>query len=571
MRAIKTKIRRGLLSKSNPNYGGCTAASILRQKSVRDTVLVLGPVFVSVLIGASPAHAFDVPTGNADWSVRFDNTITYDLGMRAEGIDPKIGNSPALQAGDYKFASAGDIVTNRLEDLIEFDVAYQQADGIRLSALAWRDFAYDNAAASNPGNFAPGLPYSALSAYPGGHYSNYTDRYYIQSAQLQDAFAFANFDLSGHNTAVKVGRLVEYWGNSVFFGSQGIDYGQNASNNIKLASQPGTPTKELAIPRTQAFMQIQALPELAFSAQYFGEFYHDQEPEGGTYLEGADFLFNGPQSLLGTPRSPDTHAGAFHANYGLKAAWTPDWLRGTVAAYYRHFDDPTPVVLGRYAGAAPSSYYLYYPTNNQLYGVSLDKQIGDYSYGFEVSYRHNTALGTNALSPTPAMGDTVNVIANVLAGLTPTPVYDTGTLIAEIALTHKISVTENKASYDFCTSSTSPTSNCATTNYLVAAGQFDPTWPQLLPGLDVDAPFFIGYGIAGNSPSNGAGIGQGQLSYTAGIHGLFRQIYNITLQYNGYSDQHGGLSTTPAGAQYYTNAAASADKNWVSLTVSATF
>ena len=49
------------------------------------------------------AQAFEVDTGNADVSVRWDNTFRYNYANRVEGRDSKIGNSALSDEGDYSF------------------------------------------------------------------------------------------------------------------------------------------------------------------------------------------------------------------------------------------------------------------------------------------------------------------------------------------------------------------------------------------------------------------------------------------------------------------------------------
>ncbi|MFP3607959.1 DUF1302 family protein, partial [Paraburkholderia sp. SIMBA_053] len=53
-------------------------------------------VLASVIAATVPLHAyaFRFDTGSSDWEVNWDNTISYNLGMRARGIDPMIGNNP---------------------------------------------------------------------------------------------------------------------------------------------------------------------------------------------------------------------------------------------------------------------------------------------------------------------------------------------------------------------------------------------------------------------------------------------------------------------------------------------
>lgn len=536
------------------------------------------------------ADAVEIPAGS-DWDIRWDNTVTYNLGVRAQGINSSIGNNPTFAESDYKFSHAGDIVTNRVSDLSEFDAVYQNNYGFRISASIFKDMAYGNGVNTNPGSFAPGVPYSSLSSYANNQYSSYTERYYQQGVQLLDAFAFGKFDIAGHNTTIKLGQLTEFWGNALFFGSQGIDYSQNASDGIKGSSQPGSQAKELALPRLQAVISTQVTPAFSLEAQYFLRSARNLLPEGGTYLGTAGFLFNGPQYLLGSvPKGSDVRPSNTNPNFGFKAAWSPDWLRGTVNAYYRRFDEVQPwaPLIGVDPNTGASNYHLAYADDVHLYGLSLEKQIGDYSTGFEVSYREHTALNSavgpfpgNLAGTTGPRGDTINVVANVIAGLKRTPLWQTGSVTAEIAGTHLTSITSEGQMFNGTGNPLGcPTGNkwdgCSTRNSVSAAMQFDPTWLQVFPGVDIDMPIFVEYGIYGNTPSLGSSVSQGSLVYTAGIHALVKNKYNVTLQYNGYHAHTNGGNTLVNGgaASYYTSGNGFYfynDRGWVSLTLQASF
>jgi len=538
---------------------------------------------------AGTAQAFQLTTP-PDWEVHWDNTVAYNLGMRAQGINDGIGNNPLYSESDYKFKHAGNIVTNRVSDLTEFDAVYRNDFGFRLSASFWKDFAYGGGVENHPGDAATGVPYSALNSYPGNHYSSYTQRYYQQGGELLDAFVFKNFQINGQQASIKVGRLTQYWGNALLFGSQGINYGQNASDGIQGAATPGTQAKQLAIPRGQVLFETQLNQTMSVAAQYFFEYAASRYPEGGTYLGTAGFLFNGPSLLEGTiPRGADVKPNnGFHSDFGLKYTWSPAWLSGgTMGFYFRNLTETSPwVLLGMNSAGAPD-YHLAYASNVKLYGFSLDKQIGNYSTGLEVSYRHNTALNS-ATGPTPAdlsgqsgaRGDTLNVIGNVVAGLTRTPFWQTGTAFAEIAFTQKIKTTSNGALYSGVgNASACPTGSkwdgCATNNSVGLAFQLDPQWLQVYPGVDLDMPMFVQYGLWGNTPSLN-GTNQGQIVYTVGLHALVQQKYNVTLQYNGYHahTSRGLTSFGPGGPAYYASGNGAYfynDKGWVSLTFSAQF
>ena len=78
-----------------------------------------------LLMLAGTAEAFDIPTGNPDLALRWDNTFRYNLGFRTQSQDPNILASPNFDDGDRNFSN-GSIVTNRLDLLSEFDFIYQR-------------------------------------------------------------------------------------------------------------------------------------------------------------------------------------------------------------------------------------------------------------------------------------------------------------------------------------------------------------------------------------------------------------------------------------------------------------
>ncbi|MFM0246984.1 DUF1302 domain-containing protein [Paraburkholderia sediminicola] len=551
---------------------------------------------IAMALGCWAASASAVQlSSNPDLNINWDNTISYNLGMRAQGINDGIGNNPLYSESDYKFKNAGDIVTNRVSDLSEFDAVYQDKFGFRVSASLWKDFAYGGGVDNNPGMAYPGVPYSSLNSYSGNHYSSYTERYYQQGADLLDAFVFYKFEINGQPSAIKVGRLTQYWGNALIFGTEGINYGQNASDNIKGAASPGTQAKELAIPRAQILFETQLTPTVGLAAQYFAEYMPTRLPEGGTYLGTVGFGFQGPNLLEGAvPRGADVlPSNGFHNDYGAKVTWAPQWLGGTFGFYYRNLTETQPwVLMGMNPTTGATNYHLAYGSDVKLYGMSLDRQIGDFSTGFEVSYRHNTALnsGTGPLASDlsgqqGARGDVVNVIGNVLAGLSRTPFWNTGSALAEIAFTQKVKTTSNGALYSGVDNaaecpSGSKWAGCSTNNSVALAVQFDPQWLQVFPGVDLDAPMFVQYGVWGNTPSLG-GTNQGSMIYTFGLHALIQNKYNVTLQYNGYHSHAGGQTNfglanglPSGGPSYYATGNGPVfynDKNWVSLTFSSSF
>ena len=52
---------------------------------------------------APVVQALEIDTGSPDWSMRFDNTIKYNYGVRTESADKRMLGTPNNNDGDYNF------------------------------------------------------------------------------------------------------------------------------------------------------------------------------------------------------------------------------------------------------------------------------------------------------------------------------------------------------------------------------------------------------------------------------------------------------------------------------------
>ena len=89
----------------NPSSGGIA----LRRRAASLAV-------ASLFAAAGAAQAFEINTGNEDLTMRWDNTLRYNLGVRAQGQNSTIMGNPNFDDGDRNFGN-GSIVTNRFDVL----------------------------------------------------------------------------------------------------------------------------------------------------------------------------------------------------------------------------------------------------------------------------------------------------------------------------------------------------------------------------------------------------------------------------------------------------------------------
>lgn len=431
----------------------------------------LSTLAMAAALCAAGARAGEIETGNPDLSVRFDNTVKFNLARRVEGQNPDILKSVNSDDGDRNFGKG--IVSSRFDVLSEFDVVYQKRMGFRLSAAAWDDLAYrhldnNNVASSNHlvnGKPALGLPDATRRYHKGA------------SGELLDAFAFASFEIGDMPANVKLGRHTLYWGESLLSPIHGVNFGQSAIDLIKGYTVPGTEAKELFLPRSALSAQISPSTELSLAAQYFLKWDAARLPESGSYLGFFDYAFKGGESLnlgaLGVAQREKDRNPAERGDFGLSARWSPDWVDGTIGMYYRRTSDllpqanlrlaalPTAILGG--AGGAPvgaavckaaipgsavvgpfcllypaalgqtSKYQLEYGSGIDVAGLSLAKSVVGVSVGADLSYRRNMPLNSSVavLMPQGTAPAVVAGLNNTLAAMGGAMVAKSGPLAQE--------------------------------------------------------------------------------------------------------------------------------------------
>ncbi|MBP5958573.1 DUF1302 domain-containing protein [Pseudomonas anatoliensis] len=617
----------------------------------------------AILAAAMPvAQAVELDTGNPDWTVRLDNTVKYNYGVRTESADKRMLATPNNNDGDYNFRKAGTNITQRVDLLTEMDVVYQNHMGFRVSAASWYDKAYENTGSnSNPfvnGNDArsglvandPRLAGVTADNVGNGspHLNNYAQRYYAgPSGEILDAFVFYSTEVGEESLlSVKAGQHNVFWGETILNPVHSISYGQSGLDLAKLAASPGTEAKELFVPRNQLSMSFTVNPELTVGAQYFLDWDAARLPEAGTYYGGSDLVgFGGQSFLLGNTNSvvPGSPLGCGLApcngltnvrrghdltpdkrgDWGVMAKWSPAWLDGTLGVYYRETSEilpqawldarglssanpngtrpagQVPAVINTLNSLSTATYQMAYADSIKIVGLSLSKDFGGVSVGSDLNIRHNMPLAsipavvstnsplglgaglgllpartaaTGVIYDTPhkgdsmaATGDTLHWTLNGLMTFAKTPVFDSAALLGELYYSNLLKLdSQNEALYkgkDTYRGIDQPTRD----NWGIAVN-FTPTWYQVFPGVDLNAPMSINVGLDGVSPVSGGGA-KDTGNYAVGLGAVVYNKYFVDLKYVdafGKADKCGvsGVSTGPTGGDGAAPNAFSGNENY---------
>jgi len=577
---------------------------------------------VAVALLVTPAAARAAPVELGALSLRLDGTLRYNLGLRTDPVDARLGATPAFTAGEWS-VERGHLSTHRLDLLLELDAALGERVGLRASGAGWYDDAYRSGEVSrSPALVAAGVP----GTYLDDELSTATlRRHRGPYAEVLDAFAWARLDAGPVPVAVKAGRHTVTWGESLMLGGaiHGIAYAQAPLDLQKGFATPGVEAKELFRPLAAVSAQAQLMPSLSVAAQAFLEWQPSLYPEGGTFLGAGDAGFSGPDGTFrtvgGNPAflpNDGVHWASDRGEWGVALRWAPEPLRGTLGLHYRRATDKlagvfvtaNPGGVGPLSPAVPSPfrYGQYFGERLDLVGVSFARQVLGASVGAEVVWRHHAPLVAQnpafAVAPAPplaaalfphgaprlvdgsyqARGDTLHGLLNAVGVLGAVPGVDTLAWAVEATWSRWLAVDENRdvffaEGYGVCRADPALAAaglarrvrdGCATRQSFAVSAGLTPTWFRVASGVDLSAPVSASWTIDGNSPVAFGG-NEGSGTFGGGLAVDVRGRFRVELRYSDFFGRlrDDGATVTSANGQL----AILRNRGSVTLTAKATF
>ena len=506
-------------------------------------------------VAAAPARAIDFDTGNPDLHVRWDNTLKYSLAMRLKSPSAELTSDVNTDDGDFNFKKDS-LILDRVDLLSEFDAHYKDV-GLRVSGAAWYDEVY-NRHNDNPGPNPPNAtPYPSSLSVPFDEFPAATRRLHGRDAEVLDAFVFGKTDLGDMPLTGRLGKHTVLYGESLFFGMNGVAAAQTPIDVVKLLSVPNWTFKEVMMPVDQASGQLQISRNLTLGAYYQFDWKRDRLPGAGSYFSEIDaFDAGGEQAIVGcpaglplpcSPASPPFTAGVFptllrapdmdakkSGQGGLSLRWRPAGQDVEYGLYAAQFNSKEPIVYVSQYGAPPAlnfatgvvgQYQLAYTNATRLLGASFSTSVGDTNVAGELSYRWNQGLVPQAgriilpdgVTPTSnnqfaPLGQTLHAQVSWIALLSPGALWQGGSFIGEVAVHRLQKVTANGTYEDGEVLHADPAlgggplagKSKLDENASRAAGAmrfiFEPQYFQVLSGLDLSVPLGVGYGLFGRSP-----------------------------------------------------------------------
>jgi len=554
----------------------------------------LSAVALAAALACTGVHAFELDLGESDWQVRFDNTIKGGLMYRTQQADPALVNSfrllvpgvPAsafpqalnFNAGDDNFRNRG-LVSKRVDLLSEFDAVYRKDFGLRLSAAAWYDAAYRGTTqAADPVN----------GQFPANEFPRETRDLAGRKAELLDAFVFGGWDLgAGRNLSLRLGRHAVQYGESLFFGDNGIARAQGPVDILKLLGSPNAQFKEIIRPVPQLSGQLQLTPKVSIGGYVQFRWEADRLPPAGSYFSTSNIIWGStPPEFVGIPGVGNFVLSASGerkpkdwGQFGVQAKWRLDETDlGFYAARYHDkggqlYGQLNPMGTPGPGGTLPGNWYFGFPEAVRVYGVSATQSVGDFNFAGEASIRDDMPLRTtNKIfgffpgqpEPRSAKGRTAHLNLSTLATFGPSFLSRESTLLAEIAWNRVLHMNDPDRTLD------AGRTRDATALQMI----YTPNYRQALPGLDLSVPIGLRYTVDGRSsvtPWDARGNGSANIGLAGNYLGLWQFALTYT-QFIGKAIPF--IDYSPAltgGSPRLGDGNAAADRDFVSLTLRRTF
>ena len=532
------------------------------------------------LLNTQAVNAVDIKTGNSDLGVRWDNTLKYSGLYRVSGQDAALLTDVNLDDGNRNFDKG--IVSNRIDVLSELDISYKKRMGLRLSAAGWYDAEYvgsnDNDSAGTNNS------YSVAS----NKFTDETEELMGKDIELLDAFGYTEFKLATKPTVLRVGRHSLLYGETLFFGSNGIAGTQAPTDLNKLLSVPGSQFKEIIRPVGQASFQTQINSKLTIGGYYQFEWEETKIPAAGSYLSAADYVGEGAERLLLGGGNSLYHGadieGDDQGQGGVQIRMRPgkgDWEYGL---YLTHFHDKTPYLYFLFDGTAGGpafagdtrlgQYKQVYAENITSFGGSASGLLGNINVAAEASVRWNQPLVSDPQTATAAAdnddnelfarGKSLHLNVSAIGFLSKGALWDGGSWLAEIAHNRRLAVDKNRSAIDPATThSATAVRGILTLNYF-----------QVLPNMDVSVPIGVGYNLDGRSSVlfnwNG-GVEHGG-DFSIGADARYKQVWLLSARYVNYFGNTNTFLTPPNSATPVLSfGQALQDRDFISLSLQRTF
>lgn len=385
----------------------------------------------SVLLSSVPAHSFEF---FFDVEGSFDSQFTMGSSWRVEEQDKALLAAGNNNDGNANFEK-GDAFSQIFKGSHDLHIRTDN-HGVFIRGQYWYDYALEENKVLS-GHSSNG--YMSDEKLDDKHFNDYSK---FSGASLMDAYIYGAYEIGYTPLDIRLGRQVVSWGESTF-----IFGGVNAINPVDVNAfrRPGAEIKEGLLPVNMAYMNLGLTENLSMEAFYQLEFQETIIPGCGTYFstndyapEGCDTVILTSESLaglsdaalyngidLGPPAGVQKFALERDADgnrlakdegqFGVAFRFMSESLGDTEFGFYAmNIHSRVPLISGIKAtgwvdavtagggtnaivnNKATTTYYVSYPEDIQLAGLSFAANISSVALSGEISHKKDVPLQINA-------------------------------------------------------------------------------------------------------------------------------------------------------------------------------
>jgi len=380
------------------------------------------------LIALGGAVSFAVPAMSAEFFMEVEGSFNSQLSV---GSSWRVANPDATlsQAGNNNDGNLNFEQGEAFSQIIKgsHELQLRSGDhGVFISGKYWHDYRLQDETV--PFGHEPN-GYVADTKLQDKDFSRYAQ---FSGATLLDAYVFGSYELGEAPADVRLGRQVLSWGESTF-----ILGGMNSINpmDVNAFRRPGAEIKEALLPVSMAYLNIGLTENLSMETFYQLEYQETVISGCGTYFSYNDYAAEGCNKVLvatpdGLTDGQIVGAGYYinrhedgnrlpkdDGQYGIAFRYFSEYFGDTEFGFYAmNIHSRLPIVNGIKAtgwqpAASPSAadmaaavaankdttyYYVTYPEDIQLVGMSFSTNVGSVAVSGELSHKTDVPLQINA-------------------------------------------------------------------------------------------------------------------------------------------------------------------------------
>ncbi|KXJ53555.1 MAG: hypothetical protein AXW15_09440 [Neptuniibacter sp. Phe_28] len=564
------------------------------------------PLLIGSVVSINQAHALEFNLGEIEG--RFDSQVSVGASWRMDEpssalIAPANGGT-SKGGGSYDDATQnfkkGETFSQIVKGIHDLELSYENV-GFFARAKYWYDLELENGARPH-GHAANGYtPNTELND------ADFNDFAKFSGFELLDAYWYGSFEVAQKPLDVRLGRQVVNWGESTF-----IQGGLNAINpfDVNAFRRAGAEVKEGLLPVNMAFASLGVTDNLSVEGFYQLTWEPTAIDGCGTYFSTNDFVgegcdgirigsgalgtlddqtyFNNPAALGGQDpvvyRNADGRREADDdGQFGIAFRYFAEELNNTeFGLYAAQYHSRLPITsgvydVGAFFGGLPatlgSSYYVEYPEDIKMLGLSFSTNVGDIAWSGEISHKKDVPMqinGTSLIAGILTAGATGNAaLDNYIKTATGNgasfdsevdgyQTFDVSqfqtslisfhdrvlgasrlTLIGEFGWTHVHSLDESAnalkygrhGSYGYTAGDNDGFVTQDSYGYVVRANL---SYPNAFAGVNLTPEISFKHGLEGYGPQPGAGFNEDEKTLGLSLTADYLNRYSVQLSYTDY-------------------------------------